>query len=69
MTSRRHGTVRTYRAVPWRTAPHPWFSFVVFALIVMATLVGIVVGIFGYHEPATGPLPSTSYSHTIGVTP
>jgi hypothetical protein len=65
MTSSR----RVYRAVPWRTAPHPWFSFVVFTLIVMSMLVGVVIGIFRYHAPATEPLPSTSYSHTIGATP
>lgn len=55
---------RVYRAVPWRTAPHPWFAFVVFTLIAMSILVGVVVGIFGYHAPGTEHSPSTSYTHT-----
>ncbi len=55
---------RVYRAVPWRTAPHPWFSFVVFVLVVMSILVGVVIGIFSYHAPATTPGTTTSYSRT-----
>lgn len=60
---------RVYRAVPWRTAPHPWFSFVVFALIVMSMLVGVVIGIFHYHAPGTEQAPTASYSQTTGGTP
>lgn len=60
MITRRHGIVRTHRAVPWRTSPHPVFA----VLVLMALLVGIVIGIFSYHAPATEPLPSTSYTQT-----
>jgi hypothetical protein len=42
---------------------------VAFTLVLIFALVGIVVGIFQYRAPATEPLPSTSYSHTIGDTP
>ena len=53
-------TRRVYRAVPWRTAPHPVFAI----LVLMALLVGIVIGIFSYHAPGTTPAPSTSYTQT-----
>lgn len=55
---------KVYRSIPWRTAPHPWFSFVAFALVVISALVGIVIGIFGYHAPGTETPPTTSYVQT-----
>lgn len=56
----RRGAVRTNRAVPWRTKPHPWFAFwVLFALVL-----GVAVGLFVGPQHGTDPTPVPSYTQS-----
>lgn len=49
-----------YRAVPWRTAPHPWIAF----WLLFAATVGVAVGLFVGPQQGTTHDPSTSYTQT-----